>query len=106
MKDINVFDWLELTRPNKPGLTDAKKKELREMRERVFGHAQTSRNSLVVVKSRGNIGRVLYEKMLNATAYLDEEFRITVSYDDYTHTETKKRAIKDAMQKIEMAARA
>jgi len=106
MTDINVFDWMEATRLNKAGITRAEKAYLKTIREYVFKKAGTSANAIVVAKSRGSIGRELYESVHNATVDLKrEDLRINVSFDDYLKWAEKERELREAMKSIEQAAR-
>jgi ABC-type taurine transport system substrate-binding protein len=83
-KKIDVFGWMELTRPNKAGISPGDKQKLEAIRAQVFKTANVHPQSLVVAKSRGAIGENLYRAVYGATQYLDEQYRITVSFEDYS----------------------
>ena len=79
-KKINVFDWMDLTRPNQPGFTKEDKERYKAMREKVFKEAGVNVQSIVVAKSRLSIGEKLYTAVEKATQQLEPQFRINVPW--------------------------
>lgn len=83
-KRVDVYDWLELTRPNKPGCTLAQKADLRALRDKVFSDSGAHPRSLVVAKSRLRIGEALYTAIYNATQELEPKYRINVPFSEFS----------------------
>lgn len=85
MKRINVFDWMELTRPNQEGFTAEQKEKMKSIRNQVFCLAGVHPQSLVVAKSRGSIGEALYTAVFDATQHLKEQYRVNVPFSEYSN---------------------
>lgn len=106
MGDLNIFDWMKLTKPNKPGLTPRQRIELNAVRKNVFRKAKTTANALTVAKSRGRIGKELYDAVYGATQLLRQEhLRMTVVFEDYLAQVEREAQIRERMQALEAEVR-
>lgn len=103
MADLTVFEWMEVVRPNKAGLSSNKKIFLKSMREQVLAKAGTTWNTLTGAKFRQAIGEELYNAVKDATSDLPEGYRITVEHKDLSLVAPDKLIIKAALKKLNAA---
>ena len=75
---MHLYDWLEATRPNKPGYSEFQKQGMRDLRTSVFAKARTSFGTLTVQKSRDLVGEGLIRRMAEATKDLPADYKITL----------------------------
>ncbi len=106
MADINIFDWMKLTRANRPDLTPRQQIELTAARKNVLRKAKTTANAITVAKSRGRIGKDLYDAVYQATQSLRQEhLRMTVVFEDYLTQVARETEIREKMQALEAKMR-